>query len=101
MALTDEALTDEAPTDEAPTDEDGGQGRRAGDGVPQLRRAFGRCRTAVLQLSVRDAQVSSTVVGVTRPERVDKTDEMATYEVPGAPREELAASAAPEEAWLW
>lgn len=46
-------------------------------------------------------KVSSTVVGVTRPERVDKTDEMATYEVPGAPREELAASAAPEEAWLW
>lgn len=56
---------------------------------------------AALQFSMRDPRVTSTVVGVTRPERVDQAIEMAAYEVPQALWEELEALAAPEELWLW
>jgi D-threo-aldose 1-dehydrogenase len=56
---------------------------------------------AALQFSMRDRRVASTVVGVTRPERVDQAIEMAAYVVPGALWEELADLATAEELWLW
>ena len=56
---------------------------------------------AALQFSMRDPRVTSTVVGVTRPERVDQAIEMTAYEVPQALWEEVSALAAPEEMWLW
>jgi D-threo-aldose 1-dehydrogenase len=56
---------------------------------------------AALQFSMRDPRVTSTVVGVTRPERVDQALEMAAYEVPEALWEEVSVLAAPEELWLW
>jgi D-threo-aldose 1-dehydrogenase len=55
---------------------------------------------AALQFSMRDPRVTSTVLGVTRPERVDHAIEMASYEVPEALWEEVATLAAPEELWL-
>jgi D-threo-aldose 1-dehydrogenase len=56
---------------------------------------------AALKFSMRDPRVASTVVGVTRPERVDQAIEMAAYEVPEALWEEVANLAAPEDVWLW
>jgi D-threo-aldose 1-dehydrogenase len=56
---------------------------------------------AALQFSMRDPRVTSTVVGVTRPERVDQAIEMAAYEVPAALWEELVALAVPGEFWFW
>jgi len=56
---------------------------------------------AALQFSMRDPRVAATVVGVTRPERVDQAIEMAAYEVPEAMWEEVSVLAAPEELWLW
>ncbi|MGO9657913.1 MAG: aldo/keto reductase [Acidimicrobiales bacterium] len=56
---------------------------------------------AALQFSMRDPRVASTVVGVTRPERVDQAIEMASYDVPEALWVEMAPMAAPEELWLW
>jgi D-threo-aldose 1-dehydrogenase len=55
---------------------------------------------AALQFSMRDPRVSVTVVGVTRPERVDQAVEMANYQVPEALWQEVASLAAPEEMWL-
>ncbi len=37
---------------------------------------------AALQFSVRDARITSTVVGMTRPERVQQTMELATFPIP-------------------
>ncbi|HTW06646.1 MAG TPA: aldo/keto reductase [Acidimicrobiales bacterium] len=56
---------------------------------------------AALQFSLRDPRVASTVVGVTRPERVDQAIEMASYDVPEALWPEVASLAAPPELWLW
>jgi D-threo-aldose 1-dehydrogenase len=39
---------------------------------------------AALQFSMRDPRVTSTVVGMTRPERVDQTIALATHPIPGA-----------------
>jgi len=83
--------------------------RRAPDGLvsraKEIEASCGRygvpMAVAALQFSMRDPRVSSTVVGVTRPERVDQAIEMAAYEVPPALWEELAVLAAPQELWLW
>jgi D-threo-aldose 1-dehydrogenase len=56
---------------------------------------------AALQFSMRDRRVTSTVVGVTKPERVDQAIEMAAEQVPEALWEEVAGLAAPEDDWLW
>jgi D-threo-aldose 1-dehydrogenase len=64
----------------------------AGYGVPLA--------VAALQFSMRDPRVASTIVGVTRPERVDQAIEMTGYEVPEALWEEVATLAAPQELWL-
>jgi D-threo-aldose 1-dehydrogenase len=55
---------------------------------------------AALQFSMRDTRVASTVVGVTRPERVEQAIAMAAYEVPEELWDELSTLAAPEELWL-
>jgi len=45
---------------------------------------------AALQFSIRDPRVTSTVVGMTRPERIRETIELATYPIPEDLWEELA-----------
>lgn len=37
---------------------------------------------AALQFSLKDSRVASTIVGMTRPERVDQTLDLAAYEIP-------------------
>ena len=46
---------------------------------------------AALQFSMRDPRVSSTVCGVSKPERVAETIEWAQWEIPETAWEELAA----------
>jgi D-threo-aldose 1-dehydrogenase len=53
---------------------------------------------AALQFSMRDPRVASTIVGMTRPERVEQTMELAGYPIPESLWPELAP--APEELWL-
>lgn len=55
---------------------------------------------AALQFSMRDHRVASTIVGVTKPERVQQTLELAQMEVPQELWDQLAALAAPEDVWL-
>ena len=50
---------------------------------------------AALQFSLRDPRVVSTVVGLSRPERVDQTIELATHPVPDELWERLDALAPP------
>jgi D-threo-aldose 1-dehydrogenase len=57
--------------------------------VEQVRKMEGVCRefgvplaAAALQFSMRDPRVVSTIVGITRPERVGQTLELATYPIP-------------------
>ena len=46
---------------------------------------------AALQFSMRDPRVTSTVCGVTRPERIAETIEWANWQIPEAVWSELAA----------
>jgi D-threo-aldose 1-dehydrogenase len=46
---------------------------------------------AALQFSMRDPRIASTIVGVTRPERVAQTIAWAEWPIPAALRDELAA----------
>ncbi len=61
-------------------------------GVPLL--------AAALQFSLREPLIASTVVGITRPERVDELVEAAGHPVPDALWEQLADLAAPRDTWL-
>jgi D-threo-aldose 1-dehydrogenase len=56
---------------------------------------------AALQFSVRDSRIASTIVGVSRPERIDETVRLATVDIPDDLWHELAALAADEEEWQW
>jgi len=56
---------------------------------------------AALQFSTRDPRITSTVVGVSRPEQVDETLALATCQVPGALWDVLEPLHAPEEHWKW
>ncbi|WP_250446774.1 aldo/keto reductase [Actinotalea sp. C106] len=56
--------------------------------------------TAALQFSVRDERVHTTVVGMSRPERVEVTVEAATSQLPEALWPELEALVPPEELWI-
>jgi len=56
---------------------------------------------AALQFSMRDPRVCSTIVGVTRPERVDEAISLASVEVPVQLWDELATFVPPEELWLY
>lgn len=55
---------------------------------------------AALQLSLREPLVTSTIVGVTRPERIAETLELGEVAVPDALWDELEELAAPPELWL-
>lgn len=53
---------------------------------------------AALQFSIRDPRVTSTVVGITRPERVDQTVALVRHPIPDSLWHEI--DPAPEEVWL-
>jgi D-threo-aldose 1-dehydrogenase len=56
---------------------------------------------AALQFSLRDPRVTSTIVGVSRPERIEETARLATLPVPEELWPELEGLAAPSETWLY
>lgn len=53
---------------------------------------------AALQFSMRDPRITSTIVGITKPDRVDQTIELAEYPIPELLWQQL--SPAPEAVWL-
>jgi D-threo-aldose 1-dehydrogenase len=55
---------------------------------------------AALQFSLREPRIAATIVGMSRPERVDQTVALATLSIPDAVWDELAELAAPEAMWL-
>jgi D-threo-aldose 1-dehydrogenase len=55
---------------------------------------------AALQFSMREPRITSTIVGMSRPERVEQTLELASLPTPVALWETLAELAAPEATWL-
>ncbi|OZM83234.1 aldo/keto reductase [Pseudonocardia sp. MH-G8] len=55
---------------------------------------------AALQFSLRDPRITSTIVGITKPERLDQTLELASLDIPAALWSELEALAPPKETWL-
>jgi D-threo-aldose 1-dehydrogenase len=55
---------------------------------------------AALQFSVRDPRITSTVVGMSSPERIAQTLDLLAVEVPEALWEELLALTPPRELWL-
>ena len=57
-------------------------------------------RAAALQFSLRDPRVVSTVVGISAPERVAETVELAALDIPPAMWEELDAVVPPPGYWL-
>ena len=50
---------------------------------------------------MRDPRITSTIVGISKPERVDETVRYATWEVPEDLWADLESLAAPREEWLW
>lgn len=55
---------------------------------------------AALQFSMRDPRIASTIVGITRPERLAETIELATTDISGGLWEKLTELALPEQMWL-
>ena len=58
-------------------------------------------KAAALQFSLREPRVASTVVGVSRPERVDEILELASVPVPEATWARLEELALPRQQWLY
>ena len=56
---------------------------------------------AALQFSLRDPRIASTIVGISRPERVDETLRLAAWDIPDTLWAELQPLAAPPELWQW
>jgi D-threo-aldose 1-dehydrogenase len=56
---------------------------------------------AALQFSTRDPRITSTIVGISRPERVDETLRLAAWDIPGELWSRLEPLAAPPELWQW
>ena len=56
---------------------------------------------AALQFSTRDPRITSTIVGISRPERVDETLRLAGWNIPDALWAALEPLAAPPELWQW
>ncbi|MGX7675678.1 aldo/keto reductase [Plantactinospora sp. DSM 117369] len=56
---------------------------------------------AALQFSLRDPRITSTIVGVSRPERIAETAQLATWQIPDELWETLAPLTAPKESWLY
>jgi D-threo-aldose 1-dehydrogenase len=54
---------------------------------------------AALQFSTRDPRVASTIVGVSRPERIEQTAQLAAWPIPEELWPELESLAAPRETW--
>ena len=57
-------------------------------------------RTAALQFSLRDARFATTVVGMSRPERVEQTLSAASATLPDELWPQLEALLPPEQTWL-
>jgi D-threo-aldose 1-dehydrogenase len=55
---------------------------------------------AGLQFSLREPRVSSTIVGLSAPERVQETVALARWPIPAELWDELAPLTAPRELWL-
>jgi D-threo-aldose 1-dehydrogenase len=53
---------------------------------------------AALQFSMRDPRITSTIVEITKPDRVDQTIQLAEYPIPELLWQQL--SPAPEAVWL-
>ena len=56
---------------------------------------------AALQFSIRDPRITSTIVGISRPERVDETLRLAEWTIPDALWDALQPLAASLELWQW
>jgi D-threo-aldose 1-dehydrogenase len=56
---------------------------------------------AALQFSTRDPRIASTIVGISRPERVDETVRLASWEIPRQLWDVLEPLAAPKALWQW
>ncbi len=54
---------------------------------------------AALQFSTRDPRITSTIVGVSRPERIAETVRLATWDIPDVLWEALEPLHAPQELW--
>lgn len=70
------------------------------DLIEQVRKMENECRefgvplaAAALQFSLRDPRIASTIVGISRPERVEQTLELATHPIPDELWERLDALA--------
>ena len=74
------------------------------DAVEQMHRVCAEhgtdLRTAALQFSVRDPGVASTIVGMSRPQRVEQTVAAATADLPDELWPALEALLPPSETWL-
>ena len=55
---------------------------------------------AALQFSMRSEMISSTVVGVSSPQRIDQTLELAAVAIPDELWSELEQAVPPRELWL-
>jgi D-threo-aldose 1-dehydrogenase len=56
---------------------------------------------AALQFSLRDARITSTIVGISRPERVEETLRLAAWDIPDELWRILEPLAAPADLWQW
>jgi D-threo-aldose 1-dehydrogenase len=56
---------------------------------------------AAVQFSMRDPRITSTIVGISKPERVDETLRLAAWDIPEPLWAELDPLAAPAELWQW
>jgi D-threo-aldose 1-dehydrogenase len=56
---------------------------------------------AALQFSMRDPRIASTIVGISRPERVEETVALASWKLPEQLWEALEPLAAPASLWQW
>ncbi len=56
---------------------------------------------AALQFSMRDPRVTSTIVGVTRPERIPETERLAAWPIPEDVWKRVAAVKTNPESWLY
>jgi D-threo-aldose 1-dehydrogenase len=56
---------------------------------------------AALQFSTRDPRIASTIVGISRPERVDETVRLASWQIPQQLWDVLEPLAAPKALWQW
>jgi D-threo-aldose 1-dehydrogenase len=56
---------------------------------------------AALQFSMRDPRITSTIVGISRPERVDETLRLAGWDIPEELWRIIEPLAAPPDVWQW